>query len=268
MIDPHWDVVDLDPVTWRNLGRFIDVSQYVRAAQPGEHGLFIVHDRGRVLKIFDTNRHARSSVKINRVVDARALAQELYAHGQWDRVHIIDRQHLARVGRVAGASANRSLHLDGYYQLVHNLIWDNSDGYVCEPPKPDHWNHWTMSAIEQFVSRLPPSASIALGVFDGQRLNIGLVLEFRSGNIERVTTFEAPVLQPIEPRLSAGFLDQLWAQLAHLAPPAAALLCTQAAFDKWIVAEDKLASLGQALQDGTAYLRLLEHVVPDFAAIA
>ncbi len=108
MIDPHWDVVDCDPVTWRNLGRFIDVAQYVRAAQPGEHGLFIVHDQGRVLKIFDTDRRARSGVKIDRVVDARALAKELYARGQWDRVHVINQQHLARVG-LSGGRVGQSL---------------------------------------------------------------------------------------------------------------------------------------------------------------
>lgn len=268
MIDPQWDVVDCDPVTWRNLGRFIEVGQYVRAAQPGEHGLFIVHDQGRVLKIFDTDRRARASVKIKQVVDARALAKELRAHGQWDRVHIINQQHLARVGRLAGASANRSLHLDGYYQLVYDLIWDGGDGYVCEPPKPAHWNHWTMSRLEQFVSRLPQSASIALGVFEGERLNIGLVLEFQRGSIVRVTTFEAPALQPLEPRLSADFLDQLWAQLSHIAPPAAVLLCTQAVFDGWITAEDKLVPLAQAVQNGTAWLRLIDQSVPAFAASA
>jgi hypothetical protein len=263
MIDPHWDVVDLDPVTWRNLGRFIDVPQYVRAAQPGEHGLFIVHDRGHVLKIFDTDRHARSSVKINRVADARALAKELHSHGQWDRVHIIDQQHLARVGYLAGASANRSLHLDGYYQLVHDLIWDGGDGYVAEPPKPGHWNHWTMSRLEQFVSRLPKSATIALGVFDGERLTIGLVLEFKRGAIVRVTTFEAPALQPIAPRLSTDFLDQLWQQLSNIAPPAAVLLCTQAVFDEWITTPDKVAFIFEAVQQGTALVRLVEAVTPE-----
>ena len=265
MIDPQWNVVDLDPVTWRNLGRFIDVGQYVCAAQPGEHGLFIVHDTGRVLKVFDTDRGAPAGVKIDRVADARALAQELYARGQWDRVHIIDQQHLARVGRVAGASANRSLHLDGYYQLVYDLIWDGGVGYVAEPPKPDHWNHWTMSQLEQFVSRLPKSASIALGVFEGERLNIGLVLEFKQGNIVRVTTFEAPALQPIDPQLSPAFLDQLWAQLDHIAPPAAALLCTQSMFDEWITTPEKIPFILSAVQNGSALLRLVEAVTPELA---
>ncbi len=265
MIEPHWDVSDLDPVTWRNLGRFIDVAQYVRAAQPGEHGLFIVHDQGRVLKIFDTARPARSSVKINRVADARALARELQAHGHWDRVHVINQQHLARVGYLAGASANRSLHLDGYYQLVYDLIWDGGDGYVCEPPKPGHWQHWTMSQLEQFVSRLPPAASIALGVFDGERLHIGLVLEFQRGKIVRVTTFEAPALQPIEPRLSPEFLDQLWTQLDHIAPPAALLLCSLTVFDEWIATPDKVGFVLTATQNGQALLRLSEALTPELA---
>ncbi len=267
MIDPNWSVVDLDPVTWRHIGRFIDVPQYVRAAQPGEHGLFVVHDQGRVLKVFDTDRGTRSGVKLDRVVDARTLAKELYARGQWDRVHVINQRHLARVGYLAGASANRSLHLDGYYQLVYDLIWDGGDGYVAEPAKPHHWQHWTMSQLEQFVSRLPKSASIALGVFEGGRLNIGLVLEFKQGYIVRVTTFEAPALQPIAPQLSADFLDQLWQQLGNIAPPAAVLLCEQKVFDEWIVAEDKLASLAQGAQNGTARLRLLDQNAPACAAI-
>lgn len=262
MIDPHWSVVDLDPVTWRNLGRFINVPQYVRAAQPGEHSLFIVHENGRVLKVFDTDRSARAGVKIDRVVDAHALAKELYGRGQWDRVHVINQRHLARVGYLAGASANRSLHLDGYYQLVYDLIWDGGAGYVVEPPKPSHWNHWTMSQIEQFVSRLPESAAIALGVFEGTRLNIGLVLEFKQGNIVRVTTFEAPVIQPIEPEFSATFLDQLWEQLNHIAPPAAVLLCTRAAFDEWITTPDKVAFMLGAGQNGSALLRLMEEAMP------
>jgi hypothetical protein len=265
MIDPQWDVVDLDPVTWRNLGRFINVPQYVSAAQPGEHGLFVVHDQGRVLKIFDTERSARSDVKIDRVGNARVLAKELYARGQWDRVHVINQQHLARVGYLAGASANRSLHLDGYYQLVYDLIWDGGDGYVAEPPKPGHWNHWTMSQLEQFVSRLPKSASIALGVFEGERLNIGLVLEFKQGNIVRVTTFEAPVLQPIDPQFSPDFLDQLWQQLDNIAPPAAVLLCTQATFDEWITTPEKIPFMLSAVQNGSALLRLVEAVMPELA---
>jgi hypothetical protein len=266
MIDPNWSVVDLDPVTWRNIGRFINLPQYVRAAQPGERGLFIVHDGGRVLKVFDTGGGNRSDLKIDRVDDARSLAKELYARGEWDRVHIIDQQHLARVGSLAGVSTNRSLHLDGYYRRISDLIWDGGDGYAVEPPKPTHWNHWTMNQIERFVSRLPRSASIALGVFENGHLNIGLILKFEHGNIVHVTTFESPVIQPVAPALSAIFLDQLWRQLANIAPPAAVLLCTRAVFDKWVTTPDKVAFILSAAQNGNALLRLMETTVPEGAA--
>jgi hypothetical protein len=118
-----------------------------------------------------------------------------------------------------------------------------------------------MGQIEQFVSRLPKSAAVALGVFDGARLNIGLVLEFSCGNIVRVTTFEAPALQPLAPGLSPVFLDELWRRLANIAPPAAVLLCEQTVFAEWITAEDKVAHLVRAMHAGTAWLRLIDHSV-------
>ena len=34
MIDPHWQLVDLDPRTWRNIGRFINPGLYIRAGNP------------------------------------------------------------------------------------------------------------------------------------------------------------------------------------------------------------------------------------------
>ena len=254
-------------MTWRNLGRFIDVPQYVRAAQPGEHGLFVVHDQGRVLKIFDTDRRARSGVKIDRVGTPARWRKNCTRAASgiacMSSINTIWRASAIWLARRPIARCISTVTI----QLVYDLIWDGGAGYVAEPPKPAHWNYWTMSQPEQFVSRLPKSATLALGVFEGEQLNIGLVLEVKQGNIVRVTTFEAPALQPIDPQLSADFLDQLWAQLDHIAPPAAVLLCEQAVFEEWIAAEDKLAPLVQAVQNGTACLRLVDQNAPAIAAI-
>ena len=54
MIDPNWSVVDLDPHTWRVLGRFFDPGQYIMATQSGERGLFILHEEGKLLRIVDS----------------------------------------------------------------------------------------------------------------------------------------------------------------------------------------------------------------------
>lgn len=185
MIDPHWSVVDLDPVTWRNLGRFIEPAQYVRAAQPGEHGLFVLHDAGRVLRVVNTRMGIRRDLVPARIGDPQALARELHAHGEWQRVHVIDRQHLARVAQRAQATPRRELTLDQYYRLVYQLVWDGSAGYVSIPPHPGHWNGWTYADVTSFIALLPDPATIALGVLDGEALAIGLILDVRGGLIGR-----------------------------------------------------------------------------------
>jgi hypothetical protein len=83
-----------------------------------------------------------------------------------------------------------------------------------------------------------------------------MILEFKSGSIVRVTTFEAPLLELAPIEFSAACLDRLWQQLdQHIAPTTAVLLCTQAAFDQWIAAEDKAQSLQDAVRDGAAKRR-------------
>ncbi len=257
MIDPNWSVIDLDPRTWRSLGRFIDVPQYMRTAQPGEHGLFVLHDAGRPLRVFDSRAGLRADLGIDRVDDPRLLAHSLFETGEWDRVHVIDKRHLAGVARRAQTIENRALHLDAYYRRVFQLMWQDPTGYASVPPHLGDWNGFTYGGVQRFLNGLPPAASLALGVFAGEALSIGLILEVHAGVIQRVTTFEALETLPAEPRLSAGFMGQLWAGLEQrFAPAAAALLYTAAGFDAWIAAADKTEALQQALQSGQAMLRL------------
>src|SRR5689334_11907713 len=130
MIDPHWSLVDLDPRTWRNLGRLIEPGQYVSAAQPGERGLFVLHDGARILRVVDSERGVRRDLTLSLERGPAALAHELHARGEWQRVHVIDRRHLANVARLAQATSRRELTLDQYYHLVYSLLWDAAGGYA------------------------------------------------------------------------------------------------------------------------------------------
>lgn len=257
MIDPHWSVVDLDPRTWRRLGRFFSPGQFIRAAQPGEHGLFVLHEGGRPLKIVDTRRGVRRDLPISDCHEAFELAHRLFATGHWERVHIVDKNHLANVARQAQATARRELTLDGYYHLVYDLLWGDADGYVCVPSHPGHWHGWTYDGIKRFVSHLPGAAALALGVFEGDAVAIGLILELHGGRVQKVTTFEALDLPPPVAGLSPEFLDRVWARLEEkFAPPAGVLLCTAPAFESWMAAIDKAGELERAAQEGTAHWRL------------
>jgi hypothetical protein len=182
----------------------------------------------------------------------------LHARGEWQRVHVIDRPHLAAVARQAQATPHRELTLDQYYRLVYQLLWDGGDGYVCAPPHNGRWNGWSYDDLAGFAGRLPAAATLAIGVLDGEKLEIGLILELREGLIRRVTTFEALDLPPGEPAISDASLERLWEALGRrFAPPAGVLLCTQAVFDAWIAEEGKAGVLRAAAEADQARWRLL-----------
>ncbi|MEM8534927.1 MAG: hypothetical protein AAGF95_29070 [Chloroflexota bacterium] len=256
MIDRNWDVVDLDPLTWRNLGRFIEPGQYIRVAQPGEHGLFVLHDDGHILRVVDTNVGIRHDLGITDASDPQTLAAELHARNEWQRIHVINKQHLALVARQAQSIEHREMTLDQYYRLVGDLLWSSQTGYVSIPPYPGHWNGWTYDVITQFIGYLPETTSVALGVFDDETVAIGLIAALNDGRITRVTTFEALDLQA-QPTLSSDFLYELGHALEQdFASPSAMLICSQSVFEEWIEATAKTAVIERAVTEKQAFLKL------------
>jgi hypothetical protein len=255
MIDPQWEVVDLDPGTWRRLGRFIQPECYIRSAQNGEHGLFILHRQGTVQRIVDTKTGVRRDLQLEKIDNPQDCAQQLYASGEWQRVHIIDNDHLAQIARSAQATPQRELTLDEYYHQVYQLLWDHPTGYVSVPPHPGHWHGWTYQDLQDTLKKLPFSpASLALGVFADEILVIGLLLVCENGRIRKVTTFEALDPQCLSSGLTAETLTRLRQQITDtLAPPAGILLCTQEVFERWIHQEDKIYVLLTARQQEQAY---------------
>jgi len=258
MIDPNWSVIDLDPRTWRNLGRFFDPGQYIRATQPGEHNLFVLHDDGKLLRVVDTEHGIRTDLGISCVTDPEALAQDLYTQGPWHRVHVINRRHLADVARMAQQIPPGSIHLDAYYRRVYQLLWQQNNAYVCLPPHPGHWHGWTYQGILDFVHQLPAASTLALAVFEDSVLEIGLILEWHQEKVTKVTTFEALSDPACITGVSREAMQSLWQQLeARFAPPAGVLLCTRRVFDRWIeTAEDKYQFLQAAQERGQAIWRI------------
>ena len=263
MINPHWNVIDLDPHTWRALGRFFGPQQYIRAAQPGEHGLFILHENGKLLRIVDTRRGLRTDLGISAVKDPVQLAHQLHQTGEWQRVHVIDKRHLASVAAQAPATPHQDLHLDEYYRLIYQLIWGNHEGYVCAPPKADNWNGWRLGNIKTFLSNISVDSTLAIGVLEPGRLEIGLILQIRQGIIDCVTTFEALDLTKETLQVGSKLLEIIWQQLGQkFAPPAAVLLCTPAVFEAWINGENKRLILQLAITASTAALAIRKDIDP------
>lgn len=263
MIDPNWNVVDLDPVTWRNLGPFIGVAQYVRVPTSSgptsaEPELYVLHDQGRVLKVHDTQAGQRLDVTLTHIDDPHEAARALFATENWSRIHVVDKHHLAKVARVTQQIENRQLTLDAYYHFVATQVWQEPNGYVCQPPRPATWNGWTYADAQAFVQHLPTAASVALGVLENNAIYIGLILEIRGGLIRTLTTFEALALPHPLP-LAETALDLLAQTInAKFAPLAAALVCDRATFEGWVNATDKGAFLRAAAEHRQAFWRLTQ----------
>ena len=259
MIDPHWQLVDLDPYTWRNIGKFIDPGMYIRAGSPDERGLYLIHDGGTVLSIVETSGRSRKDLAIERIDSPRALAEALCSTNEWDRVHVVDRQHLNDVSTQAQQLENRQLELDAYYRNVFRLIWGKADGYVVLPPHPGNWHGWTYELIVRFVDQLVEPASLALGVVsdDGANLEIGLIGEVSNGSFHKVTTFESLPFPREQAAVSDDLADLLWSYLSQGDwPPAAILLCTSSVFEAWVYSADKRATIESAVAAGNAVLRM------------
>jgi hypothetical protein len=255
VIDPQWSVLDLDPVTWRNLGPFIGVAQYIRVPPSAEPELYVLHDQGRVLKVHDTHAGPRRDLGLTHIDDPHEAARTLFATENWGRVHVVDKQHLANVARAAQQIENRQLTLDAYYHFVFTWLWREPDGYVCQPRRPSTWNGWTYADAQVFIRRLPDPATAALGVFENDAIYIGLILETRGGLIRTVTTFEALDLPRSLPLTDASLDTLTQAINARFAPLAAALLCDRPAFEGWLAAADKSAFLRTAAEQRRAFWR-------------
>jgi len=263
MINPHWNVIDLDPCTWRVLGRFFEPKRYIRAAQPGEHGLFILHENGKLLRIVDTRQGLRTDLGISAVNDPARLAQQLHQTGEWQRVHVINKRHLARVATLASETPHQNVHLDEYYHLINRLVWEDQDGYVCIPPKPDNWNGWRLGNIKTFLSNISLDSTLAIGVLEQGLLELGLILQIHEGMINRVTTFETLDLTNETLQVGSKLLEIIWQQLGQkFSPPAAVLLCTPAVFEAWINGENKRLVLQLAITASTAALAIRKDIDP------
>lgn len=97
------------------------------------------------------------------------------------------------------------------------------------------------------------SATIALGVFDGKRIQLGLILKVEDDTVRAVTTLDS--LHLVAPlTVSAESFERLWRGFTrNLEPPFAALLCGRATFEGLARAQDKLG-----------YLAAIGHTQPYF----
>jgi len=257
MIYEHWDVVDLDPVTWRNLGPYLDPQNFTTRGDPSERTLSILHDGGQVLKAWDSEGGTRHDLHLGLITDPLSRAKELYDSDQgWDRVQIFDKRSVLSFAHKAQESVHPEWDLDEYIARVWELADADPEGLCYYPPRPRDWNDWRYSQVNRFVEEvIPDNSTLILGVIEEDTLWAGLILGIRDRKIKLVTTFDALLSLGLGPVTCLEDIGEVVPLVARkFDPPAAALFCTRQVFAEWMRAEDKAGTLKQALAEGEALL--------------
>ncbi len=257
MIWEHWEVIDLDPRTWRNLGALFNPVNFITRARPGERILSILHQEGRVLKVYDSEKGVRRDLKLETIEHAPRTAQELYKSEQdLDRVQIFDKRSLVAFADGAQRSLHPEWDLDEHYRFIYGLAEDDPAGICYYPPRPSHWHHFTYDEVRHFIEAVVPSPStLVLVVFEDEEVYISLILGIRDHKIKLVSTLDTLVPLGIGPKVSMADRERILEGVAQrFDRPSFSLFIQRAAFEAWLMAEDKGAVLRQAIAQGTAVL--------------
>ncbi|HVZ80782.1 MAG TPA: hypothetical protein VHE12_08295 [bacterium] len=167
--------------------RFVDIS---KIAQPNPRTLYVLHEKGRVVKAWDSRK---GRVLLKEILEpSRELAETLRkAHGV-DEVQLIDREGLMGYYREA-LDLKKAEELTGYEfkERAQALKDTQGNGFLIHPPREayDYYHYFERS--RRFVKeKLEPDCSFLVGVHEGKDWWTSLYADLAHGSIVRLSTFE------------------------------------------------------------------------------
>lgn len=244
-------VIDLDPCTWRNLG------EAMRLGLRQKRTLSILHDGGRLIKVYDSKLGLREDIVVE-VVDPARLAKKLYESLPGiERVQIFDKRSLIDFSLRVQRNPFDELDTDEYLNMVSEVgRREFEDGICIYPPQPEGWNFFRYAQVRKFIKEVVPDRStLVLGVFDGGELYIGLIVGVEGRKVKLVTTFDS--LVPLGLGALEGpedYKEVLRLTARRFYEPAVGLFTDRATFEELILREEKRGVLRRALEEGRAIL--------------
>ena len=162
MIHPDVLVLHIDIQQARN---FVDIS---KLAQPNTHTLYILHEKGRVLKAWDNQR---GKTDVGPTIQASlTTAEELCEKHRVDKVQLIDRETYQAYLQKAG-SLEKAKALNGYdfRQWARNLKGQMGEGLIIHPVTELYDHFHFVDRTQKFLgAKLPPDCVLLVGVHEGE----------------------------------------------------------------------------------------------------
>jgi hypothetical protein len=166
---------------------FVDIS---KIAQPNPIVLYVLHEKGKVLKAWHSQK-GRVSVG-ETIQPSVGLAEELRKSHGVDEVQLIDQQGFRDYYKEA-LDLNKAQELTGYdfKERTKQLKNTQGVGLIIHPPRESYdYYHYIDRSREFAAKKLKPDCVFLLGVYDSKDWWTSLVAVFNGGQITYLSTFE------------------------------------------------------------------------------
>jgi hypothetical protein len=166
---------------------FVDIS---KIAQPNPRILYVLHEKGKVLKAWDSLK-GRTSVGEN-IKPSVSLAEDLRKSHGVDEVQLIDQQGFRDYYKQA-LDLEKAQELTGYdfKERTRQLKNTQGEGLIIQPSRESYDYYHYIERSRQFVAqKLKPNCVFLVGVYDSKDWWTSMVAVFNGGQITYLSTFE------------------------------------------------------------------------------
>jgi hypothetical protein len=220
---------------------FVDIS---KIAQPNPRVLYVLHEKGEVLKAWDS---LKGRAKVGESIKPSvALAEELRKSHGVDEVQLIDQQGFRDYYKQA-LDLEKAQELTGYdfKERTRQLKNTQGEGLIIQPPRESYDYYHYIERSRQFVAqKLKPNCVFLVGVYDSKDWWTSMVAVFTGGQITYFSTFEYfPPEKLVEPGSQKTHENLVKATAQAFKKPAFGMFLPKADFEKY--AQNQWRGLGQ-----------------------
>jgi hypothetical protein len=255
MIARDVEIVDLSPVTWRNLLSLLDLSRIADTRPVHPNVLSVLHQNGKVLRVYAPAGYRLPALE--QVDDPQEMAKKLYYQlPGLDRVQILAIESLGRFSDQVQRMEWQSLDAEDFLFRAFLLAEQDPAGLCFFPSFSWSWNGLSLQSIRTWAAAGPNPSAYFLGVTREAVPWATLILKVEDGKLRLVTTvqylakFQLSVDRwPTSP-LDLGSICE--AINGNIAPVRAALVCDYFVLARLLASEDKRRDLLAATTEGSA----------------
>lgn len=255
MIARDVEIVDLSPVTWRNLLSLMDLTRIADTRPTHPNILSVLHQGGKVQRVYAPAGYRLPALE--EIDDPQELAKKLYYQlPGLDRVQILALESLGRFSDQVQRLEWQSLDAEDFLFRAYLLAEQDPAGLCFYPPFSWSWNGLSLNEIRHWVAAGPSPSAYFLGVTRDAVPWATLILRVEGGKLRLITTvhylakFQLAVDQwPTSP-LDLGPICE--AINNNIAPVRAAMVCDYFVLARLLASEDKRRDLMAATAEGSA----------------